>query len=128
MAVDTAVRECAAQRFAELYDELRSRSWAANWGLSPCDREDAVQEACCYAWSWLLTAAEKGRLDKLTAFSMARYARLLFKSGRRFAGNASRDVLSPQARARGRVGVVSMDELDKWKADGTVKGRAVSRP
>ena len=122
-----AVRECAAQRFGELYDELCSRAWAANWDLSPCDREDAVQEACCHAWSWLLSAARKGRIDKLTAYSLARYARLQFRSGRRFGTSANiRDVLSLEARARGKVNVVSLGDVERWKCDGSVRGRAVS--
>ena len=127
MAVDATIRETAAQRFDEIHDELRSRSWAANAGLPPCDREEAQAEAYAYARSWMLAAAEKGRLDRLTPFSMAKYVRLLFRSGRRSAGNASRDALDPQARVRANVGVVHLDDLDTRKANGSVKGRAVSR-
>jgi len=122
-----AVRECAAQRFAELYDELCSRSWAANWGLRPCDREEAVQEACCYAWSWLLSAAEKGRIDRLTAYSMAKYARLQFRSGRRFAMGANiNDAMDEQARVQGRAHLERLDDLESRRVDNSIRGRMVA--
>ena len=126
MSQAASVRECAAQRFVELYDELCSRSWAANWGLTPCDRDDAVQEACCYAWTWLLSATEKGRIDKLTAYSMARYARLLFRSGRRFAGSSSTDALGESTRAQGRTKIVRLEDLEDGKTNASLPACLIS--
>jgi len=126
MSQAASVRECAARRFAELYDELRSRSWAANWGLPPCDREEAVQEACCYAWTWLLSATEKGRIDKLTAYSMARYARLLFRSGRRFAGSSSTDALGESTRAQGRTKIVRLEDLEDGKTNASLRACVIA--
>lgn len=102
----------AATRYHELRDELDSRARAANSDLPPFAREEATQEAHCLAWVWLLSAAEKGRIHKLTAFSIARYARLAYRSGRRFGVAAnSHDAMDEGARVQHKVRVQSLDDV-----------------
>jgi len=58
---------------------------------------------------------------------MARYARLLFKSGRRFATAANvNDAMDEQARARGRVRLERLDDLETQRVDNSIRGRLVS--
>lgn len=47
--MSSAVVAQAASRFEQLHDKLTSRARAANGDLPPVDREDAVQEARCFA-------------------------------------------------------------------------------
>ena len=114
--------------FLSMMDEIASRVRVLGRFLSPTDKEELTAEAWAWSWSLCLSAARRGKLDQLTARSLARYSYLLFVSGRRFGGTTVvNDVLSEQARAQGRVGVLPLDLLGTWKADGTAKGRAVSR-
>ena len=86
-------------------------SWAANRHryLDPAEREEAITETKAWAWQWCCTAAEKGRLDQVNATTLSGYAARMFRSGRRFAGSSSVDVLAPQTKAAGRVSVTSLD-------------------
>jgi hypothetical protein len=74
-----------------------------------------VREACCFAWAQLLSAAARHRENKLTAYTLARYASLAFRSGRRFAGGSQGDVLSDGARRSGAV--LSLDAIHVGEED-----------
>ena len=73
------------------------------------EREEALAETLAYGWQWCLRAFEKGTLDRINARMLSLYAAKLFRSGRRFAGDAKRDVLSPQAQAQGAVQLRSIE-------------------
>lgn len=124
--VQTEGLQVVKDRYLAMLPEIESRASYYHRDLKPCDREDAVSEALAWSWQWCLTAAEKGRLTRLTPHSLSRYARRMYRSGRRFAGSSSVCVLSPQTRAMRRVNVIPLDHLETSRCDGSTRARAVS--
>lgn len=123
-------RDEVERTFLKMLPELRSRSYAANQGLNRTEREEAVQEACCFAWVQLLSASRRNRLGNPTAYTLARFAWLAFRSGRRFAGGCSvNDVMSEAAQSSGKVAACSLDAHHADGDDGREeRGFAILRP
>ena len=105
MAPSTTVED----RFLSMLPDIES--WAASQHryLDAAEREEAVAETKAWAWAWCRSAAEKGKLDRVNATTLSRYAAKMFRSGRRFAGSSSVDVLAPKTKVEGRVSVRSLD-------------------
>ena len=123
----TAGLQEAEVKFLAMHDEIRSRAWTAFRYANASDREEAQAETVAWAWSWCLSAAKRGRLNRLTPFSIVSYAALLIRSGRQFAGDAKRDVLSPQAKAAGQVRVRSLQDLPAIMADETRRRGTIAK-
>lgn len=86
-------------------------SWAASHHrqLDAAEREEAITETKAWAWQWCCSAAENGKLDNVNPTTLSRYAAKMYRTGRRFAGSSSVDVLAPQTKVKGRVTVTSLD-------------------
>ena len=114
------------ERFLTMLPEITSRASYYHRDLNPSDREEAVSETLAWSWLWSLTAAEKGRLDRLTPHSLVSYANKMFRSGRRFAGSSSTCVLSSETQCRGRAKVIPIDHLETSRNDGSARSRAIA--
>ena len=105
-----AAHEAAAHVwFHDHADELDSRLNACFGRLDGDAREEAVADSRACVWASLLSAAKRGRLDKITPFTAAVYARVGYKVGRRFAGTNKTDAMGDATRMTGRVSVGSVD-------------------
>ena len=115
------------RRYLQMYAELKSRAFAASWGLTAADREEFCCECTAWAWEWCLSAARRGKLDRLTPFTLVSFASKQWWSGRRFGMTANiNDAMDEQARARGRVRLERLDDLETERVDNTIRGRRVS--
>ena len=99
--------EKAQDQFVEMLPEVERRAGLTFRDLDVEAREEAVAEVVAHCWKNHLHCALDGRA--VPASSLAYYGMLGVKSGRDFAGQSSRDVLSPRTRLLGRVVVESID-------------------
>ena len=105
-----AAHEAAAHVwFHDHADELDSRLNACFGRLDGDAREEAVADSRARVWASLLSAAKRGRLGKITAYTAAVYARAGYKVGRRFAGTNNTDAMGDGTRTTGRVSGGSVD-------------------
>ena len=127
-AMPVVSREAVERKFMSMQEELESRAFAAGCGLCPCDREEFVAECVAWSWAWMLTAAEKGRLDLVTPYWCATFARKMWNTGRRFGMSASiNDAMDEQARAKGRVGVENLESIANARCESTARGRMITK-
>ena len=100
--------EQAQRQFVEMLPDIECIAGRAFSDLNLDAREEAVAEATALAWQNHMhcVAKEKG----IRAPSLAHYAIQGVRSGRRFAGSSSTDVLSPRTQIIGRARVQSLNE------------------
>lgn len=96
-------------KYQSLLPELWKMALIRHHHLPYHEREEALCETLAYAWQWCLRAFEKGKLDQMNARMLSFYAAKLFRSGRRFVGDAKGDVLSSQAQVEGAVRLHSIE-------------------
>jgi len=100
----------AREWFTAHHDELRSRAHCTFRHLGADRREEAEAEVLATTFSWACRAAERGRLDHLTAYWCINFAARQFRQGRRMAGYSSDCAMSDAARVRHGLVVHSLDE------------------
>jgi len=113
----------AREWFTAHHDELRSRAHCTFRHLGADRREEAEAEVLGTSYVWACRAAERGRLDHLTAYWCIAFAARQFRQGRRMAGYSSSCVMSEAARVRHGVVVRSLDE----PLDNSGDGRELTR-
>ena len=110
----------AQDQFVEMLPDIERRAGLTFRSLDVEAREEAVSEVVAHCWKNYLHCALDGKA--VPASSLAHYAMLGVKSGRCFAGQSSRDVLSLRTRLLGRVVVEGLDAAPAHQAfagDGT---------
>jgi hypothetical protein len=95
----TAASSAVESRFLSMLPEIQRFAYLRHRHLPDDEVQEAIAESCAWAWQCCLGAYEKGKLDQLNARMLSLYAAKLFRSGRRFAGSSSHDVMSPQAHS-----------------------------
>jgi len=108
----------AQDSFVEMLPDIACIAGRAFSDLNLDAREEAVAEATAMAWkNHVHCVAEE---KSIGAPSLAHYAIQGVRSGRRFAGSSSTDVLSPRAQIMGRARVQSLNvALPQPDDDGT---------
>ncbi|MEI8194726.1 MAG: hypothetical protein WCI73_02335 [Phycisphaerae bacterium] len=96
--------------FQQHLPELTSRCHAVFCRLPEVEREEAIADVLAAIYQVIVRTYRRGRLDCLTPFWLVNFGARQYRSGRRFAGYSSSDVLSERARILGRVHVVSLDQ------------------
>jgi len=100
----------ARQWFEHHYAELKSRSAAQFNHLPFHNREEAVADVLATAYLGIVSAADRGVLHRITPFHLIDYARRQHRTGRRFGGSSTTDVLAEGTALCGRVKLVSLDD------------------
>ena len=127
MVATAAGRDEVEKLFLHRLPENQSRAWAINHRLSPSEREECVAEVTAWSWAWMIAAARKNRLQKMTPRTMAIYGSRMFRAGRRFAaGCSAHDAMSEIAQASGKVTMCSLDT--NGDDERVQRGFAILRP
>ena len=99
--------------FQQHLPEIASRCHAVFCRLPDVEREEAAADALAAIYEVIVRAQQRGRLGNLTPFWLVSFAARHYRSGRRFTGSSSTDVMSERARVLGRVRVVSLDRDER---------------
>ena len=113
-------------RFLEMLPEIQSHAAVRHRYLDQCEREEAVAETLAWAWQWSLSAAKRGKLDRVGAITLTDYATRMYRSGHQFAGSSTTDVLAAGTRVKGRVRVIPLDHLKTGRSHGSIRGQVIS--
>jgi len=101
-------RSAAHTWFDLHHGELVSRSNAYFHFLPELEREEAVAETLAGIFVYALSAAARGKLDRLTAYSLVVFFGKSCRKGRRMTGFKSTDAMSEVSLRRGHHKVHSM--------------------
>ena len=109
----TAALATLHARFQELLPHLRADAGKSFRFLeNRHDREDAVAETVALCWAWYARLAHRGKDAAAFVRTLARYAVVHVKAGRRSCGAVnSRDVLTPEAPMRWGFDVMTLPEV-----------------
>jgi hypothetical protein len=97
--------------FSQHLSELRSRAKVFAAQLGRNERDEAVAEIVAQTWKFVLSAARRGKLARLTPFTLVQFFGRAYVAGRRLTGTRSGDVLSVAAQRKHRLHIVSLDEV-----------------
>jgi hypothetical protein len=104
------VSSCGHAWFLEKLPEIRCRATAYFRYLNADQREDAVADVVAAVFKSCLSAAGRGTLRNITPCCAVTFAVRQFRSGRRFGGFSSTDVMGEGTRAKGRATLQSLYE------------------
>ncbi|MFP4027423.1 MAG: hypothetical protein ACLFWL_06500 [Candidatus Brocadiia bacterium] len=116
MSAATINVEHAQRQFVEILPDLENIAHAAFWNLNPADREEAVAETTAMAWQNFFHCCHEDKSPG--ASSIAYYAVKNVRSGRRFAGSSSTDVMSRKTQQMGRCRVTHTGASADENTDG----------
>jgi hypothetical protein len=106
----TAGPSAAEIWFQENLPELQSRVRVFVRRFPLDERPDGSAEILGQVWRYVLSAAHRGKLANLTAFTLVMFFGRSYAAGRRLSGACSTDVYSPTSSLRRDVRIVSLEE------------------